>query len=406
MSNGFCSPSPIEQRSSKRKGLQSAVDAQQVQQQWLSQFEELEDPRGLQGKEHAFVSIVLIAILATIGGATGWEDIELYAESHQAWLESFLDLSHGIPHADTYRRVFERINPESLQRCFLQWVNQVVKATGAQVVPIDGKRVKGSYDRSKKQSALHLVSAWASEHRLMLGQVKVENKSNEITAIPALLELLDITGCIITIDAMGTQTEIARQIVAKGADYVLSLKANHPTLYAGVKAWFETAHSTLFEGIEYSYNQRVEAGHHRQENRLLWAVPVASIADIYQPSPWSGLQSVVMVLRVRQLWNKTTREVQFYLSSLSCDAVKIGRAIRAHWSIENQLHWVLDVTLGEDASRIRTGHSPENFALMRRMAMSLLNQETSTKRSLRQKTKRAAMDSNYMLQVLATTMPH
>lgn len=234
MSNGFGSPAPVSQRSSKRQGLRPIVDAEQVQQQWLSQFAELEDPRGLQGQTHAFVSIVLIAILATIGGATGWEDIEVYGESHQAWLATFLDLRHGIPHADTYRRVFERLEPEALQRCFLEWVNQVVAATGAQVVPIDGKSVKGSYQRSKKQSALHLVSAWASQHQLLLGQVKVADKSNEITAIPALLKLLDITGCIITIDAMGTQTDIARQIVAKEADYVLSLfrQPPHP-LYPG-----------------------------------------------------------------------------------------------------------------------------------------------------------------------------
>jgi predicted transposase YbfD/YdcC len=405
MSNGFSSPCPIKQRAIKTKRLRPAVDAEQVQQEWTTQFEELEDPRGLQGREHAFLSIVLIAILATIGGATGWEDIELYAESHQVWLESFLDLSNGIPHADTYRRVFERVQPEALQRCFLGWVHQVVEATGSQVIPIDGKSIKGSYDRNKKQSALHVVSAWASEHRLLLGQVKVENKSNEITAIPALLELLDITGCTITIDAMGTQTEIAGQIVVKGADYVLSLKANHPTLYAQVKAWFESAYSKGFEGIEHSYDQRIEAGHHRQENRKVWVVPATAIADLYQPSPWAGLQSVVMVIRVRQLWNKTTQEVQFYLSSLPCDAQRIGRAIRAHWGIENQLHWVLDVTFGEDASRIRTGHGSENFSLLRRMAISLLNQETSTKRSLRQKAKRAAMDSNYMLQILAIAIP-
>jgi predicted transposase YbfD/YdcC len=404
MSNGFSSPT--EQRSRCSTGLRAAVDAQQVQQQWLSQFEALEDPRGLQGREHAFMSIVLIAILATIGGATGWEDIELYAESHQTWLSTFLDLKHGIPHADTYRRLFERITPETLQQCFLKWVNQVVEATGAQIIPIDGKSARGSYERSKKQSALHLVSAWASEHRLMLGQVKVDTKSNEITAIPALLKLLDISGCIITIDAMGTQTEIAKAIVNQGGDYVLSLKANHPTLYGQVKSWFETAQSNDFAAIEYRYDQRIEAGHHRQENRQVWAIPVTSIPDLYQPSAWAGLQSVVMVVRVRHLWNKTTREVQFYLSSLSCDAVRIGRAIRAHWGIENQLHWVLDVTFGEDASRIRTAHSPENFALMRRMAISWLNQETSTKRSLRQKAKRAAMDSNYMLQILATAISH
>lgn len=162
MSNGFGSRTPAKRHPSKSKGLRPAIDAQQVQQQWLSQFEELEDPRGRQGKEHAFLSIVLIAILATIGGATGWEDMELYAESHQPWLETFLDLSNGIPHADTYRRLFERVNPEALHRCFLNWVNQVVEATGAQVIPIDGKNVKGSYDRSKKQSALHLVNARAT----------------------------------------------------------------------------------------------------------------------------------------------------------------------------------------------------------------------------------------------------
>jgi predicted transposase YbfD/YdcC len=367
MSNGFASPAPIDKRSSQRQGLHPAVDAEEVQQQWLSQFETLKDPRGLQGQTHAFLSIVLIAILATIGGAGGWEDIELYGESHQAWLETFLDLRHGVPHADTYRRVFERLDPQALHRCFLQWVNSVVEATGAQVVPIDGKSVKGSYERNKKQSALHLVSAWASSHRVLLGQVKVADKSNEITAIPALLELLDITGCVITIDAMGTQTEIARTIVAKGANYVLTLKANHPTLYTQVKTWFESAHAAAFKGIKFSYDQRVEAGHHRQEHRQVWAVALTAIPDLYQASAWSGLQTVVMVIRVRQLWNKTTREVQFYLSSLACDAVAIGRAIRAHWGIENQLHWVLDVTFGEDGSRIRTGHSPENMALLRRL---------------------------------------
>ena len=401
MTNGFGSPYPTEQEANKGKGLRPAIDAEQIQEKWLTQFKELQDPRGMKGQEHAFLSIVMIAILATIGGARGWEDIELYAESHEIWLEKFLDLRNGIPHADTYRRVFERVNPESLQQCFLSWVNQIVEASGAQVIPIDGKSVRGSYDRSKGQSALHLVSAWASEHRLMLGQVKVENKSNEITAIPSLLKLLDIAGCIITIDAMGTQTEIAKQIVSKEADYILSLKANHPTLYTQVETWFETAQSQGFKGIEHSYDRRVEAGHNRQENRQIWVVPVAAISDLYQPTPWAGLQSLVMVVRVRQLWNKTTREVQFYLTSLLADAVRISRAIRAHWGIENQLHWVLDVTFGEDASRIRNGHSPENFALLRRMAVSLLNQETSTKRSLRQKAKRAAMNTNYMLQVLA-----
>jgi predicted transposase YbfD/YdcC len=310
MSKGFDSPS-IQEPERKSKKVKPAVDVELVQEQWLCQFKNLKDPRGRQGCEHAFLSIVLIAILATIGGATGWEDIEVYAESHQAWLETFLDLKNGIPKADTYRRVFERINPEEFQECFLGWVKQIVEATGAQVIPIDGKTLKGSYDRNKKQSSLHMVSAWATENRLMLGQVKVEDKSNEIKAIPALLNLLDMTGCIITIDAMGTQTAIAKQIIDKGADYILCLKANHPTLHNQVKTWFESAKAIGFKEIEYSYEQRVEAGHHRRENRQVFAVSLSEIGELYQSEQWAGLKTLVMVIRVRNLWNKVTREVMF-----------------------------------------------------------------------------------------------
>jgi predicted transposase YbfD/YdcC len=404
MSEGFGTRSESKEPIAKVSKLRSAVDAERVQAQWLSQFERLKDPRKPKGIEHNFVSIVLIAILATIGGATGWEDIEVYAQSHQTWLSTFLDLKHGVPHADTYRRVFARISPEALQECFLGWVKQIVEATGAQVIPIDGKTLKGSYERGTRQSALHMVSAWASENRLMLGQVKVESKTNEIKAIPALLKLLDITGCIITIDAIGTQTEIAGQIVDKGADYVLCLKANHPTLANQVRVWFEQAQQNGFEGIEHRYEGRVEAGHHRRETRKVWAVPLSAMGDLYQIAQWAGLKTLVMVSRVRRLWNKTTREVMFYLSSLPCDAVVIARAIRAHWGIENQLHWVLDVTFREDASRIRKGHGAENFSLLRRMAIGLLNQEKSTKRSLRQKTRKAAMSPEYMLDVLMAAL--
>jgi predicted transposase YbfD/YdcC len=301
--------------------------------------------------------------------------------------------------------VFELISPARFERSFNSWLSRLVSDLGAQVIPIDGKQLNGSYDRSLEQSALHVVSAWASQHRLFLGQVKVDDKSNEITAIPALLELLDITGCIITIDAMGTQHEIARRIRSKGADYVLALKANHPTLFNQVKQWFETAQSDDFEGIEYSYDERTEAGHHRKEKRQVWAVSVHQIAGLYKQNQWAGLQSLVMVVRTRHLWNKTTREVMFYLSSLPANAQHLGKAIRQHWSIENQLHWVLDVTFGEDASRIRTGHAPENMALLRRWSLNLLNQETSFKRSTRQKARRATLDEAYMLTVLEASIP-
>jgi predicted transposase YbfD/YdcC len=239
------------------------------------------------------------------------------------------------------------------------------------------------------------------EQHLVLAQMKVEDKSNEITAIPALLELLDITGAIITIDAMGTQTEIAKKIIDKKADYVLALKANHPTLYSQVAEWFEIALGNNFLGIDVSYDKRLEKGHHRREIREVWTVPVAAIPQLYQPKLWVGLQTLVMVIRVRHLWNKTTREVQFYLTSLNSNAQLIGRAIRKHWGIENEAHWTLDCTFAEDACRIRSFHTPENFALLRRIALNALNREQTYKRSLRQKMKRTAMDNNYMIQVLS-----
>ncbi len=269
-----------------------------------------------------------------------------------------------------------------------------------------GMWVKGSYDRVLGKTALHLVSACKSEHRLVLGQVKVADKSNEITAIPALLELLDIAGCIITIDAMGTQTAIASVIKDAQADYVLALKGNHPTLHEQVKVWFEKQLSNGFEGINHDYHHRLEKGHHRTEKREIWCVPVSQLPTLHKQDAWSGLKCVVMVIRVRRLWNKTTREVQFYLTSLDCDAPKLGRAIRLHWGVENGLHWTLDVTFNEDACRVRTGHAPQNLSLLRRIALNALNLEQSFKRSNRQKSNRAAMDNNYMLTIIAACLHH
>ena len=405
MATGFGEASISHKKSRKSSSIKPNIDCEQVQKEWTKHFEDLRDPRGRQGVLHPFISIVMIALLATIGGAKGWEDIETYGVSHEAWLSSFLALPFGIPRADTYRRLFERMSPRAFERSFQSWLSSLVRDLGAQVIPIDGKMVRGSYDRNDSQSALHLVSAWASEHRLFLGQVKVEDKSNEITAIPTLLELLDISGCIITIDAMGTQTDIAHQIQAQGADYVLALKANHPTLHAQVKQWFETAQAQNFEGIEHSYDVRVESGHHRREKRQVTAVSIDQMGDLYKQAQWPGLPTIVRVVRTRHLWNKTTQEVMFYLSSLPPDAQQLGKAIRQHWSIENQLHWVLDVTFGEDASRVRKGNSPENIALLKRWSINLLNQETSFKRSTRQKAKRASMDVTYLLEVLNASIP-
>jgi predicted transposase YbfD/YdcC len=300
--------------------------------------------------------------------------------------------------------VFERINPKEFEQCFQVWIQSLIEKLGVEVVAIDGKALKGSYDRKSQLKALHLVSAWSKEHRLVLGQTKVNAKSNEITAIPALLEMLDLSGCIITIDAMGTQKSIAKKIIEGDSDYILSLKDNHPTLHQQVKNWFETSLSLGFKGVDVNINQRVEKGHHRIEKRQVYTVPVSQIPALHEQDDWLGLKTVVMVVRSIQHWNKITNEVQFYISSLKSDANKIGSAIRQHWGIENSLHWTLDVTFHEDESRIRSLHSPQNFALLRRIALNALERESSFRRSIRQKSRRAAMNDRYMLSVLAAAL--
>ena len=367
-------------------------------------FSEIGYPRVERTRVHLLKDILIIGILSVIAGGKGWEDMENYGLSKYEWLEQFLALPQGIPSADTFRRVFERINPKVFEGCFRRWVESIVECFGAQVIPIDGKTLKGSYDREQGKSALHLVSAWSSKYRLVLGQVKVADKSNEITAIPALLELLDIAGCIITIDAMGTQTAIASQIFNAKADYVLALKGNHPTLHRQVKDWFEQNFLQGFESVIYSYDERIEKGHHRTEKRQVWCVPISQLPPLHNHWDWVGLKCIVMVARVRRLWNKTTREVQFYLTSLDCNACKLGQAIRLHWGVENGLHWTLDVTFNEDSCRVRTGHAPQNLSLLRRIALNALNLEQSFKRSNRQKSNRAAMDNNYMLTILAACL--
>lgn len=366
-------------------------------------FSNLDDPRVERGQLHQLHDVVVIAILAIIAGGRGWEDMEFYGTTKQAWLSTFLALPNGIPSPDTFRRVFEAIEPQQLEACFERWVRLLVEDLGVQVVAIDGKTLKGSYNRNQRQSALHLVSAWATEHRLVLAQTKVHDKSNEITAIPALLELLDLAGCIVTLDAMGTQKMIAAQIQAAKADYILSLKANHPTLLTQVRGWFEAQRQAA--QLPPSTESKLESGHHRIETRRVWCFPLISLPPLHEGEQWKGLQTIVVVERIRHLWNKTTHEVQFYLSSLPADSPRIGAAIRQHWSIENSQHWVLDVTFGEDACRVRCVHAPHNLAVLRRFALNALRRESTSKRSLKQKSKQSAMSDDYMMKVLAAALP-
>lgn len=369
----------------------------------LKHFESLEDPRLERTKSHPLINVVAIAILAVIAGADGWTGIETYGKAKHEWLEQFLDMANGVPSHDTFARVFARLDPQQLQQCFSSWIDAITQRLGVEVIAIDGKTLKQSYDREHNLKALHVVSAWASSHRLVLGQVKVAGKSNEITAIPTLLEVLDITGCIITIDAIGCQKEIAAQIIGKKADYVFTLKGNQGKLAQQVKQWFEIALLNDFADAQVNCYQTCESGHHRIETRQYFSVPIGVLGKVHNQHQWKGLQSVVMVVSERRLWNRTTREVRFYISSLPSKAQVLANAIRSHWGVENKVHWTLDVTFKEDASRIRKDYAAENFALLRRLTLNLLNQEKTFKGSHRLKRYQAAMDNNYLLKILAAS---
>ncbi|MDC0832229.1 ISAs1 family transposase, partial [Geitlerinema sp. CS-897] len=381
MAKGFAPKVETKNKKTETR-LQSIPSISEVQDNLLSYVEEIKDPRSPRTQKHLLKDILVIAILAVIAGAKGWEDMENYGLSKYVWLKEFLTLTNGIPSDDTFRRVFERINPTELERILAQWLQGILGSLVGEVVSIDGKCLRGSYDREKGIKALSLLTAWAGKQQLILGQVKVEDKSNEIPAIPTLLKLLDIQGAVVTIDAMGTQVKIVQQIQAQKADYVLALKKNHSTLYTQIEEKFESLRNCSDYPSEVSYEQRLEKGHHRVEKRRVWAIPVSQFTHLHHQEQWCGLQTIVVVERIRHLWNKTTREVQFYLSSLPANASLLGKIIRQHWGIENQVHWVLDVTFNEDSCRIRSGHSPHNLSLLRRWALNVLRQETTLRRSL------------------------
>jgi predicted transposase YbfD/YdcC len=389
MSKGFSCSAPSAPSATAKKLKQSLIE----------RFEALEDPRVKRQPEHWLVDIVAIAILAVLSGADDMVAVETYGKAKQSWLETFLALPNGIPSHDTFSRVLALIDPQQLHECFLSWVQQLTEQLEINLIHIDGKTARGSYDRESSLKALHTVSAWASEHHLVLAQHRVEGKSNEITAIPDLLNLLDLNGAIITLDAMGTQRDIAAQIQTQGGDYILALKGNQGTLHQAVKTFFRTAEQTQWATLDYSYSTATEAGHHRIEHRQVWAVPLSQVPTMPTDRKWQGLATLVMVKRERQLWNKTTHEVCFYITSLDADAGLLGQAIRSHWGIENSLHWILDVTFREDSSRTRMGHGPENMGLLRRLALNLLKREPS-KQSLKQKRYRAAMDNDFVVEVL------
>ncbi|MEH1780552.1 MAG: ISAs1 family transposase [Nostoc sp.] len=360
----------------------------------------IEDPRIDRTKRHNLMDIITIAVCAVICGADGWVAIETYECAKYEWLKTFLDLPNGIPSHDTFARVFAQINPQQFQSCFLDWMKSVQKITSGEVVAIDGKTLRSSYDESSDQSAIVMVSAWATTNRLVLGQVKVDEKSNEITAIPELLKVLELSGCIVTIDAIGCQKEIVKLITQKDADYVITLKKNQGNLYDEVEKLFKSGISTGFEGIEHSTYKTEETGHGRHEIRNY--VMLTGIGSQLDPdSVWSKFSSVGMVESIRLSDGKTTVETRYFISSLIKNAEEFSNAVRSHWGIENSLHWVLDVALKEDDCRIRKDNAPQNFAVLRQIAVNVLGKEKRVKRGIKNKQFLAAMDNNYLLSVLA-----
>ena len=363
-------------------------------------FATLTDPRCpfAPNSRHLLMDILVIAVCAVISGAEGWEDLEEYGKANAEWLGDLLDLPHGIPGHDTFRRVLSHVDPEELTQGFIAWTNALSAASGGDIVSLDGKTLRHSFDKATATAAIHMVSAWASANRLVLGQLKVEAKSNEITAIPALLRLLDVTGAVVTIDAMGCQKEIAKTITEQGADYVLALKDNHPTLAEEVALFLNDARATGFADIAHAYHETVDGDHGRIETRRYWIT--SEIEWLGAQASWSNLHSVGMVEARREVGNTIQVETRYFLTSLPAQGGRFAQAVRQHWGIENSLHWVLDVSFDEDACRIRKDKGAQTFAVLRHIALNLLRREPHHKRGIKARRKRAGWDRAYLFQVL------
>jgi predicted transposase YbfD/YdcC len=364
----------------------------------VEHFSEIDDPRIERTKRHKLGDILTIAVLAVICGADSWVAMESFGQAKLKWLQRILELPNGIPSHDTFARVFARLNPDQFQQCFLSWVRSLAQLSDGQVIAIDGKTLRQSYNSADSKAAIHMVSAWATANRLVLGQRKVDEKSNEITAIPLLLKMLEIHGCIVTIDAMGCQKEIAKGIIERGAEYVLALKENQGNLFEDVQQIFAQAQARHFVGIAHDFHQTVDKGHGRVEIRRCWTM--GQVEFLIDADKWVKFTSIGMIQAERRIDGKIERETRYYISSLTSDAQRLSQAVRSHWLVENSLHWVLDLAFLEDACRIRKDFAPENLAVVRHMALNLLTQETTLKVGVKNKRLRAGWDEDYLLKVL------
>jgi predicted transposase YbfD/YdcC len=393
----------------------------------VSRLETLGDPRQAGKVTFPLVEMAMLAVAGIIADCDGWEDVADFGRDRLDWLRQFLPFENGVPSHDTFGRVFSVVDVEPLEACLADWVaetftlpgraadasrsenetppnettpNETTTAEPRPHVALDGKTMRGSHDRVQGGSPLHVVTAYASEAGISLGQTAVAEKSNEITAIPQLVSVLCLAGCIVTIDAMGCQKEIARCLRAAQADYVLAVKGNQPSLQQAVITFFEQMEEHESAGVEFQHRETLDRGRGRIERRLYWTAHAP--AELTASGDWPDLSSIGMVLSERTEHGETTCEVRYYIMSLSNNVVEFSRVVRAHWAIENSLHWRLDVTFREDASRQRTGHSARVFTLFRKLALNFLNQEHSTKRSVRAKRKQAARNPQYLLKVLTS----
>ena len=371
-------------------------------------FAELPDPRRPQGTRHPLGEIVALAILGVLCGADDWTEVEDVAKAKQDWLKTFLTLPHGVPSHDTFGRVFARLDPRAFERRLVAWIEDLARRTGSRLIRIDGKTARRSGDAPSAQAALHLVNAWCEANRIVLGQVAAGDKSNEITAIPELLDLLALDGAVVTIDAIGTQKSIAQRIREGGGDYLLRVKENQPNLHRQIRLFFDDAIRHDFAGAAFAEfphdeTQQTDGGHGRIETRRLWSV--GTIDWLQGRADWAGLRSIVCLEATRRPKNGAggpSTERRYYVSSLPADdAPALLEAARGHWSVENGLHWSLDVAFREDDSRVRSGDAAQNLAAVRRGVLGLLKNETTFKAGLKRKRKRCAMDADYLQTVLS-----
>ena len=364
-------------------------------------FGGVDDPRVDRTKRHKFIDILVIGICTVICGGDDYASMEAFGKAKEAWLRTILELPNGISSHDTFWRVFSALDAEQFQACFLEWMADISDLTGGEIIALDGKQLRRSHDKSKGKAAIHMVSAWATSNRLVLGQVKVDEKSNEIKAIPELLGRLDLQGYLVTIDAMGCQVDITDMILEKGGDYLFSLKGNQSNLHEDVVLLFDDLEESQYRAYTYDYAKTVDKDHGRIEVRHCWTISDPTLLQHLRGADrFRALQTVIRVRSERYIGDEHSAEDRHFISSATARAADALNATRTHWQVENSLHWVLDIAFREDESRLRVGNGAQNFAVLRHLALNALKQETSVKLGIKNKRLKAGWDESYLLKVL------